>query len=218
MQSIKQVLRPDWRKALLFAIFTLTAVGGHVQSWAFSDVPPKPPLYDLLRPFPIWPIWVFLLMPLGLLSLPLRIIGLDIMSGHFWLFVAAQALCFYLLSCLLVVSFDGYRNRFPRWPWAAIVIAPLALHLLGLIAAILFGQPPLPLTPGERIQMMLRFFPTSPAGSLDPFLPACLGFFIYDVLRKAGALEEDEAQLNRNKHPAQHESSGRPDARVAGAL
>ena len=187
MQSIKQVLRPDWRKALLFAIFALIAVGGHIQSWAFSDVPPKPPLYDLLRPLPIWPIWVFLLMPLGVLSLPLRIIGLDVMSGHFWLFVAAQVLYFYLLSCLLAVSFDRCKARIPRWLWAAIIIVPLALHLPGLIVAILLGQPPLPVTPGERIQMMLYVLPTSLVGSLYLYLLICLGFFVYDVLKKARA-------------------------------
>jgi hypothetical protein len=53
MQTVKQVLKPDWRKLFLFAIFTSIAVGGKIQAWAFSDVPPKPPLYDLLRPFPI---------------------------------------------------------------------------------------------------------------------------------------------------------------------
>ncbi len=72
MQAVKQVLKPDWRKMLLFAIFAFIAVGGHIQAWAFSDVPPKPPLYDLLRPLPIWSIWMYLLLPLVLLSLPLR--------------------------------------------------------------------------------------------------------------------------------------------------
>ena len=54
---------------VLLRYLHLESNGGHIQAWAFSDVPPKPPLYDRLRPFPIWPIWVFLLMPLGVLSL-----------------------------------------------------------------------------------------------------------------------------------------------------
>ena len=132
MQSITQVLRPDWRKALLFAVFAFIAAGGHIQSWAFSDVPPKPPLYDLLRPFPIWPIWVFLLMPLSVLSIPLRIIGLDIMSGHFWLFVAAQALYLFFLACLLVAGFDGSKARFHVWLWATTTLAPPDPHPGGL--------------------------------------------------------------------------------------
>jgi len=184
MQTMKEFLKPDWRKVLLFAVFALIAVGGHIQSWAFSDVPPKPPLYDLLRPFPIWPIWVFLLMPLGVLSLPLRIIGLDIMSGHFWLFVAANAIYFYFLSCLLVISLDRYKTRFPRWLWAAIIVVPLALHLPGLIVATLLDQPPLPVTPGERVQMMLYFLPTSLVGSLYLYLLICLGFFVYGLFSR----------------------------------
>ncbi len=65
MRTILQFLKPDWRRALLFGLFAFIAIGGHIQSWAFSDVPPKPPLYDLLRPLPIWPMWVTLLLPLA---------------------------------------------------------------------------------------------------------------------------------------------------------
>ena len=114
MQTVKQVLKPDWRKLFLFAIFTSIAVGGKIQAWAFSDVPPKPPLYDLLRPFPIWPMWMFLLMPLALLTLPLRFIGLDVMAGPPWLFVVANIIYFYLLSCLIITGFDKYKARFGR--------------------------------------------------------------------------------------------------------
>jgi hypothetical protein len=130
---------------------------------------------------------VFLLMPLGVLSIPLRIIGLDVMSGHFWLFVAANATYFYFLSCLLVVGFDRYKAGFPRWLWAAIIIVPLALHLPGLIVAIVFGQSPLLVAPGERVQVMLYSLPTSLVGSLYLYLLACLGFFVCDVLKKVRA-------------------------------
>ena len=112
MQTLKQVLRPDWRKILLFAIFVAIAIGGKIQAWAFTDVPPKPPLYDLLRPFPIWPIWMFLLMPLALLALPLRLLGLDVMGGPSWLFIVANITYFYLLSCLMVA---GSRWIKARW-------------------------------------------------------------------------------------------------------
>ena len=114
MQTVKQVLEPDWRKLFLVAIFTSIAVGGKIQAWAFSDVPPKPPLYDLLRPFPIWPMWMFLLMPLALLTLSLRFIGLDVMAGPPWLFVVANIIYFYLFSCLIITGFDKYKARFGR--------------------------------------------------------------------------------------------------------
>jgi hypothetical protein len=111
VQTLKQVPRPDWRKILLFAIFVAIAIGGKIQAWAFTDVPPKPPLYDLLRPFPIWPIWMFLLMPLALLALPLRLLGLDVIGGPSWLFIVANITYFYLLSCLMVTGFRWIKAR-----------------------------------------------------------------------------------------------------------
>lgn len=111
MQSIKQVLQPDWRRLILFALFVAVAFGGMIQAWAFSDMPPKPPLYDLLRPFPIWPIWMFLLMPLALFALPLRLVGIDLMGGPPWLFTTANLIYFYLLSCLVVMAVDWVKVR-----------------------------------------------------------------------------------------------------------
>jgi len=169
IQLMKEFLKPDWRKVLLFAVFALIAVGGHIQAWAFSDVPPKPPLYDLLRPFPLWPMWVELLFPLIILSLPLRIVGLDVMAGHFLLFVAANVLYFYFLSCLLVVSFDRYRNRFPKWLCAVIIVLPLALSLPGLIVT---------------LEMIPYFLGSLLIASLYLHLLSCLGFFVYDAFRR----------------------------------
>lgn len=51
-QIVRQFLRPEWRRVLLFASLMAIAVGGKIQAWAFSDVPPKPPLHDLLQPSP----------------------------------------------------------------------------------------------------------------------------------------------------------------------
>jgi hypothetical protein len=105
------MLRPDWRTLLLFAVFIAIAVGGRIQAWAFSDIPPKPPLYDLLRPLPLWPIWMLLLAPLALLTLPLRLFGVDVMHGPHWLFMAANVIYFYLLSCFVVAGLDWVRTR-----------------------------------------------------------------------------------------------------------
>ena len=114
MQTLRQVLRPDWRKILLFAIFVAIAIGGEIQAWA--DVPPKPPLYDLLhdllRPFPIWLIWMPLVMPLALLAYPLRLLGLDVIGGPYWLYIVANITHLYLLSCLVV---DSSRWIKARW-------------------------------------------------------------------------------------------------------
>jgi hypothetical protein len=87
------------------------AEGGRIQAWAFSDVPPKPALYDLLRPFPIWPLWMLLLLPVALVTSPLRAVGIDVMGGPPWLFITANLVYFCLLSCLVVVIVDWARAR-----------------------------------------------------------------------------------------------------------
>jgi hypothetical protein len=96
---------------LLFALFLAIAMGGMIQAWAFHDVAPKPPPYDLLRPFPIWPVWMLLLLPLALLTLPLKLLGLDAMGGPYWLFLAANLAYCYLLSCLIVAAWGWIAAR-----------------------------------------------------------------------------------------------------------
>lgn len=178
MQTLKEFLKPDWKKALLFGVFALIAIGGHIQSWAFSDVPPKPPLYDLLRPFPLWAMWVQLLLPLVILSLPFRIVGLEVMSGPFWLFVVVNGFYFYFLSCLLVVSFNRYGVRFPKWLWAGIIIFPLVLSLLGLVIPSLYA--PLP----SSLETAMSFLGSSLTFSFYLYLVSCLGFFVYGIFRR----------------------------------
>lgn len=114
-QKVKQFLKPEWRRLLVLAIFGAIAAGGQIQAWVFSDLPPKPPLYDLLQPFPIWPIWMLLLLPLALVSLPLRLVGIDLMGGPAWLFWAANLSYFYLLSCLLIVGLDWVKARWKSY-------------------------------------------------------------------------------------------------------
>ena len=111
MQRILRYVQPDWRKLVLFALLIAIAAGGKIQAYAFSGGPDKPLLYDLLRPFPIWPLWMFLLLPLALLSWPLRLAGVDPLHGPAWLFIAANIAYFYLLSCLVVVAVDWLRTR-----------------------------------------------------------------------------------------------------------
>lgn len=67
-----KVLRPDWRKLLLFLGLAFICVGGAVQTYAFIDDVgiPEPPLYDLLRPYDLWTPWILFTLPLHLLSAP----------------------------------------------------------------------------------------------------------------------------------------------------
>jgi hypothetical protein len=111
MHPLMRALRPNWKILLLFTIFLGIAMGGGIQAWAFTDQPPKPPLYDVLRPFPFWPIWMLLLLPLAAVTYPLRLLGLDIMGGPAWSFPVANLIHFYLLSCLLVSVFGWVKAR-----------------------------------------------------------------------------------------------------------
>ena len=111
MRKLKRLLYPDWRRMVLFAILVAITIGGRIQAWAFTDLPPKPALYDLLRPFPIWPLWMLLLLPLALLALPLGLFGLDVMGGPYGVFIVANLAYFYLLSCLIVAAFNWIRAR-----------------------------------------------------------------------------------------------------------
>ena len=95
-QSVKQFLKPERRRLLLFAIFVAIAV--------------------LLRPLPTWPMCMFLLNPSVLVvSTPLEVALVDVMRASPWLFIAASLIYFYLLSCLVIVALDWAKARWESW-------------------------------------------------------------------------------------------------------
>lgn len=116
--KVKQFVRADRRKFIIFATFMFIAFAGYTQSWVFSgkDIGlPKPLLFDLFAPFPFWIIWTTLLLPLGLLSNVIVAIGgykADfIMRGPFWLFVIINLAYFYMLSCLITFIWDKFKTK-----------------------------------------------------------------------------------------------------------
>ena len=131
-QLIWRFLKPDIRRILLFAVFLFIMIGSHVQSYAFIDGEeqgiPKPPLYDLLRPFPFWAMEMSLMLPVALASIPLRSIGLSnpLWGGWFKLVYS------YLLSCFIFFSYDEYKNRFTSKYW-------MTVATVSAILAFLFG-------------------------------------------------------------------------------
>ena len=116
-ESIREFLMPDLRKCIVFLVFMFICFAGYIQSWVFSgkDIgSPKPPLFDLLAPFPFWIVWVFLLLPLILLSnLIVAIFRYNadfIMRGSFWLFWTINFVYFYLLSCLIILIWNKFQK------------------------------------------------------------------------------------------------------------
>ncbi|MGH9923079.1 MAG: hypothetical protein ACRD38_10035 [Nitrososphaerales archaeon] len=117
-QTILQFLKPNWKRLEIFGVFTFIAIAGYMQSWVFSGRDmglPKPPLFDLLSPFPFWLIWVSLLSPLALLSNALVMIGGNetdfVMGGSFWILSIVNLAYFYVLSCLVIFIWDKFRIK-----------------------------------------------------------------------------------------------------------
>jgi hypothetical protein len=145
---VGRFLKPGRATLALFLFLMAILIVGQIQAWAFSDTPPKPPLYDLLRPFPIRPVWMLVLAPLAFFAWPSRVVGVDIMGGPAWVFLVANLTYFYLLSCLIVAAADWARNawesRGARWRavsgrWAE---HTLGEKVAGLIAALWCEVPP----------------------------------------------------------------------------
>lgn len=97
---------------MLFVLFLLIAAGGQIQAWAFSDDPAtKPPLYDLLRPLPLWLIWVFTMVPLIWLMAILRSLGWTYSGPGLNVgYRIALVVYYYLLACALVGLVDLVRR------------------------------------------------------------------------------------------------------------
>ena len=135
-KTIKEFLKPDWKKILIFGVFVFIAVGGSIQSWAFSDMPPKPPLYDLLAPFPFWITWIFLIMPLGILTAPFNYTGFCLFCPPY--IYPLEAIYFYLLSCAVVSAYH-YKDRINK-KYFLIALLPVILIFLYLgFGSFVFG-------------------------------------------------------------------------------
>ncbi|RLG59843.1 hypothetical protein DRN87_04985 [Candidatus Geothermarchaeota archaeon] len=78
-----QVLKPNLHNIPLFILLAFISVGGVIQTYAFiddADILPKPPLYDILKPFNLWFPWLYLTAPIQISSL---ILNLRWISGIF---------------------------------------------------------------------------------------------------------------------------------------
>lgn len=113
---MKKFFKPDWQKLLLFSMFILIAVGGKIQAWGFDDDPQtKPPLYDFLRPYPFWLVWVFSMVPLLIISAPFRSLaqnlGLDVFHRLWWTVLVVY---YYVVSCSFFYLINLFKTRIKR--------------------------------------------------------------------------------------------------------
>jgi hypothetical protein len=141
MKTWKQFLKPDWRRLVASTLMLALLVAGYIQAFAFVDDVPnatKPSLYDALLPFDFWVPGVLLILPLAVVSAPLRWLGLSPLSSP-WIW-PVQILYLYLLSYLLLFGHDHCaKDIAARWR-ILIVILPVsvtfALWTPGILSAI----------------------------------------------------------------------------------
>jgi hypothetical protein len=107
-------LKPTPTRLLITAVLLLIAYGGYVQSEAFTEKnarQPPLPLAPLFEAVPhLWEFWVFLFAPLAL-TLRLAGVGQLFNAGPVWFFWTVQLLYFYLLSCVIVFSWNKLARR-----------------------------------------------------------------------------------------------------------
>jgi len=101
-ETIKQFLKPDWKKILLTVVITI-----------FSYIPficPSPPPDLFVKPPQCYPvITLFLELPISLyysLGFPGGISNIVL-----YIFLAIEVIVIYLLSCLIIFIFDKLRSK-----------------------------------------------------------------------------------------------------------
>jgi len=109
---LKDTFRPTRGRLILLAVFLLIAVGGLIQSSEFTSN--KSPLLPVLRPFPLWVTFVYLMIPLVYLTPPLQLLGLSLFGGPTWFTVGSTVLYFYVLACLLATVAWAGRSLVAR--------------------------------------------------------------------------------------------------------
>ncbi len=180
---MKQLLKPTWAKVLLTLAFSIIPIITWIKSW--DGTPPKPPLYDLLMTLPLdqnatFLCWLYLILPMIVIGFFLSVMGVKVWAVGLWLQILAHGAYFYLLASVLISSFNRYSRRFPKWLWVVILLAPVALYLVGTMTL----NPRAHLVPfslatlAEEVWVVL---PLLVVGSLYMYLLFCLGFFIYDA-------------------------------------
>ena len=85
---MREFFRPTAAKVIVFGVLALIAIGGSLQSSGFGQREP-----GFLPGLPIWPVWMFLLVPVA-------VVARAVLRGPAVIFWGVQLVYFYLLACL----------------------------------------------------------------------------------------------------------------------
>ena len=175
MPPIKNFIKPNKRKVLLFAIFILIAFGGRIQASL------RRLECNLLEFLPFLEMWMTLELPFiipfllieGLISEVIykttgKIIILGDLTSPF--FIIFEGFYLYLLACLAVLSFEYYGRKFPKLVWLIITIISFPIALLGAVQRSL------------RFEACLRFSTHFTPALLPSFFGIFLIVFLYIYL------------------------------------
>lgn len=114
--KINQLLTPTKQKVVLFIIFMLIAVAGQIQSYAFTNDEefgrPKPVLYEVLKPFPLWALLMYLLLPLFPIYFIFSSFGIGNIVFNAPLFLFYNLIYFYLLASFIGFCYEKYKQKF----------------------------------------------------------------------------------------------------------
>src|SRR2546428_14068420 len=106
-QAILTFFKPGIWTAIILGIFIPVALLGHIQTYAFTcggdghkcegTGIEKPALYDAIRGYPFWLIWVFSIAPL----IPFTTAVQSLFTDSLYAFFALNFIYYYLCSCVI---------------------------------------------------------------------------------------------------------------------
>ena len=106
-QAILTFFKPSIWTAIILGIFIPVALLGHIQTYAFTcggdghkcegTGIEKPALYDAIRGYPFWLIWVFSIAPL----IPFTTAVQSLLTDSLYVFFALNFIYYYLCSCVI---------------------------------------------------------------------------------------------------------------------
>jgi hypothetical protein len=186
LSAIGAFLKPSRSKVLLFSLFIFISIAGYIQSYAFSDGEqfgiPKPMFYDVLRPIPFWPMWMYLLLPFVVTLAPISLLGIHIPGSA--VFLPMSVIYLYVLASFLVFSYDKYRSKFTRRYWAALVALALGINLLNLLMATIAKPLGIVVSGGLTEVFLVGILSGTFVIILYGYLLTCIALHAFDAFRR----------------------------------